>query len=827
MDRKLLNRFLLVVGCLLFAAYYIYPVYPLSLAATARKHLTKSDPKIEAILDKAAQAPIPKQWEIIKGEVADQNIDLRPHFSGIRLPTRIESDEQANRAILNYLQRESLPKITLGLDLQGGTSFLVRLDTKDLPQQQLETVQQQAIEILRKRIDRFGVSEPIIQPVGKDRINIQIPGLSEDRRADAKTQIEKVARLEFRLVHPESAQFIAQNKIPPGYEKKFEREYDEDTKKFVNRAVLVTIRSELTGKSLKNAYVSRDELGQFAIGFELDSAGAERFAKLTREHIGEQLAIVLDGEVKSAPAIRSEIPSGRGEITGGRGGFSPEEAFELTGVLNNPLETPVEILQVQSVEPSLGADSIASGIKAGILSLILVAMFMGIYYLRAGWITVVALMFNMILLIGVLATFQFTLTLPGIAGLVLTIGVAVDANVLIYERIRENLINGQDLRIAVREGFDKAFWTIIDANMTTLITALVLAWFGTGPVQGFGIVLSVGVCTTVFSALVVTRLLFDFFIYKTGWEKMTMLSFIGNTNINFLRWRWPTAALSAALILAGVFVTYQKGSDALGVDFVGGDALTLSYKQKVDVSQIRDALEANVSKDNTIQYQSGDQLQIKTEFGKGEKSYEVLAKTFPQAGFAKEQLERVGPTVGRELTQTALISLAVAALGIMIYVSARFEFAYAVGALVALLHDVLITLALYIISGRELTLTAIGALLTVGGYSLNDTIVVFDRIREEVRNKGDRMNFADLINLSVNRVLGRTILTSLTTLLACACLLIFATGVINDFAFIMVVGVLAGTYSSVYIAAPILLFWHPSHLKPQENVTATHAEIRA
>ena len=605
-----------------------------------------------------------------------------------------------------------------------------------------------------------------------------------------------------------------------------ERDFDDVTKKYVNRPILVTARSELTGKSLKQAYVSRDELGQYAIGFELDSAGAKRFAQLTREHIGEQLAIVLDGEVKSAPSIRGEIPSGHGEITGGRGGFSPEEAFELTGVLNNPLETPVEILQVQSVEPSLGADSIESGIKAGILSLVLVAIFMGVYYLRAGWIAVISLVFNMILLIGVLATFNFTLTLPGIAGLVLTIGVAVDANVLIYERIRENLINGQDLRLSVREGFDKAFWTIIDANMTTLITALVLAWFGSGPVQGFGIVLSVGVCTTVFSALVVTRLMFDFLIYKTGWETMTMLSFIGSTNINFLRWRWPTAALSVALIVAGVFVTYQKGNDALGVDFVGGDALTLSYKQKVDVAKVRDALEADVSKDNTIQYQSGDQLQIKTEFEKGEKAYEVLTRTFPEAGFAKEQLERVGPTVGRELTRTALISLAVAALGIMIYVSARFEFAYAVGALVALLHDVLITLALCIMSGRELTLTAIGALLTVGGYSLNDTIVVFDRIREEVRNKGDRMNFADIINLSVNRVLGRTLLTSLTTLLACACLLIFASGVINDFAFIMVVGVIAGTYSSVYIAAPILLFWHPSHLKPQENVTATQAEIR-
>jgi len=826
MDRKLLNRFLLVVGCLLFAAYYIYPPYPLALADIARKNLTQSDSKLDAILNKAAAAPIPKQWEIITGAVADEGIDLRPFFAKIRLPQRINTQEEANRAILAYLQREASPKITLGLDLQGGTSFLVKLDTKDIPEQQLETVQNQAIEILRKRIDRFGVSEPIIQPVGRDRINIQIPGLSEDRRLDAKNQIEKVARLEFRLVHPQSEQFIAQNNIPPGYEKRFEREFDETEKKYVNRPLLVTARSELTGSSLKQAYVTRDQVGQYAIGFELDTEGGKRFAQLTREHINERLAILLDGEIKSAPSIIGEIPNGHGTITGGRGGFSPEEAFELTGVLNNPLETPVEILQVQSVEPSLGADSIASGIRAGLVSVVLVALFMAIYYLRAGLIADVALCFNIVVIIGVLATFHFTLTLPGLAGLVLTIGIAVDANVLVYERIREQLNNGQDLRLAVREGFGHALGTIIDANMTTLITALVLTWTGSGPVQGFGVVLSVGICTSVFSALVVTRLIFDFFLYRTNWQTLRMLSFIGRTQFNFLRWRWPAAALSLALIAAGAFTTFQKGESVLGVDFAGGDALTISYKEKIDVAQLRRALEEGGSKDNTIQYQSNDQLYIKTQYDKGERAFEMLKTAFPGAGFVNERVERVGPTVGEELTQTALISLAIASLGIMIYISARFEFAYAVGALVALLHDVLITLGVFIMLGRELTLPALGALLTIGGYSLNDTVVVFDRIREEVRIRGDRMNFAEIINLSVNNVLGRTILTSLTTLIASGCLLVFGGGVINDFALILVVGVITGTYSSVYIAAPILLFWHPSHLKPQENVTATQAEVR-
>jgi SecD/SecF fusion protein len=369
---------------------------------------------------------------------------------------------------------------------------------------------------------------------------------------------------------------------------------------------------------------------------------------------------------------------------------------------------------------------------------------------------------------------------------------------------------GQDLRLAVREGFGKAFGTIIDANMTTLITALVLTWTGSGPVQGFGVVLSVGICTSVFCALVVTRFILDICIYKLGWEKLTMLSIIGDTSIDFLRWRWPAAAVSIAIVAAGLFSMVHKGQNFLGVDFIGGDALTMSYKQRVDVAQLRDALEKSGSKDNTIQYQSNNQLFVKTQYEKGEHAIQTLQQAFPAAGFSAERVDRVGPTVGWELTKTAIWSLALASIGILIYISARFEFAYAVGAVVALLHDVLITLGVFVLAGRELTLPAIGALLTIGGYSLNDTVVVFDRIREEVQLKGDRLDFARIINLSVNRVL-----------------LIFGGGVINDFAFILVVGVITGTYSSVFIAAPILLFWHPSHLKPQTSVTATQAELRA
>ena len=711
--------------------------------------------------------------------------------------------------------------ITLGLDLKGGTSYTLELDLGKLESYRHKQAVEKAIEILRKRVDRFGLSEPVIQPAGDNRIIVQIPGLGEADKASARSQLERVAYLELRLVHPQNAAELARMQAthagpPPGYQL-CTMTSRRAGKTEMEEKILVKIKPELTGKHLSRAAAMNSPSG-YEVAFELNGPGAEIFRRVTRANIGNRLAIVLDKKLISAPVIQSEIGA-RGQITGD---FDFREATDLANSLENPLETPLKVVEERGVDPSLGADSVRSGVLAGIVGLSTVVVFMAIYYLRAGLIANLALCVNIVLLLSVLAIFKFTLTLPGVAGIILTVGIAVDANVLIFERIREELRKGKPLAIAVNAGFDRAFSTIIDANMTTLITALVLSWLGTGPIQGFGYTLSAGVCTSVFSAVVVSRLVMDAWLRWAKPLKLTMLSMVIDTKINFLGFKLPAFILSGALVLGGVFVGWKKGNDIYGVDFTGGDSLTLRSVQHEDVANLRRVLEESGFREASLQYQrevqgTGEVLVLRVPFEQGERAQKVLTEAFPKAGFSQVKLDKVGGMVGKELQYKALLGLGVAAVCILIYITARFEFAYAVGAVFSLLHDAAICLAFLFFTDRQLSLPVIGALLTIAGYSLNDTVVVFDRIREEFRLRGQTLNFTQLINLSVNETLSRTLLTSLTTLIAALALYLFGGGVINDFAFVLVVGVLTGTYSSVFIASPILLLWHPSKLAPQEE----------
>ncbi len=712
-------------------------------------------------------------------------------------------------------------QITLGLDLQGGTAYTLKLDLSQIESYQRESARSKAMEVLRKRLDASGLGEIVIQPVGVDRIRVEIPGLSQEKKTSTREQLQRVAYLEFRMVHPRNEEEILKMTSPKasppaGYqlmlleEKKRKSGVSEEK-------LLIKVKPELVGKQIIRA-VAMQNPGGYEVSFELSSDGGEIFRKVTRENIGHRLAIVLDGKLISAPTINGEIGA-HGQITGN---FDYVEASDLASALENPLDTPVQVIEERGVDPTLGADSVKSGITAGVIGLSLVVLFMAVYYLRAGLVANVALLVNIVLLFGALVIFKFTLTLPGIAGIILTVGIAVDANVLIYERIREELRKGKPLVAAIDAGFDRAFGTIIDANVTTLITALVLAKLGTGPVQGFGYTLSVGIITSVFSAVFVSRLMFDTMMRYAPFEKMTMLSMVKQTNFNFLGFKWPAIAISGALIIAGALVAYHQGDEKYGIDFKGGDSLTLKFSQRVDVSSLRKVMDEAGMKEGTIQYENDIQggneaLQIKVPFEQGEKVDALLKKSFPQAGFKQIALDKVGGTVGRELQWTAITGLFWATVGILIYITIRFEFAYAVGAIIALLHDVLICLAFYFFTGGQLSLTVVGALLTIAGYSLNDTIVVFDRIREEFKLKGEKFGFINLINLSVNETLSRTLLTSLTTFIASLSLFVFGGGVIHDFAFILVVGVITGTYSSVFIASPVLLLWHPSKLAPTQD----------
>ena len=698
-------------------------------------------------------------------------------------------------------------KIRLGLDLQGGTSFLLRLVGED-GAEITPTTLDQAIEVIRKRVDQFGVSEPVIAAQGRDRILVQIPGLDTQQLAQTKEQLQRVAKLEFALVHPQSDSVLAQvdagqGVLPPGYVVKEYSEVIEGKDQTVR--LLVKQRPDLTGDRVTAANPFYDVQG-YGVAMKLDGEGGKMFGDLTTAHVGNRLAIMLDGEVQSAPSIRQPIYGGEAVITGR---FSDEEARNLASVLENPLKTPVEIEETRSVSASLGADSIRSGIGAGLLGLALTLLFVVLYYRLAGLVACLALAVNLILLFGAMCMFNFVLTLPGIAGIILTIGMAIDANVLIYERLREEMAAGKSLGAAVGAAYDKAFSAIFDANLTTLITSAILFWQATGPVKGFAITLTLGIIASMFSALLFTRTCFGYMLDKFGLQKLHMLNWIPAHKIDFLGKRHLALALSLIVLLGSMGYFAWRGEKNFGVDFTGGDLVVLGAKENVPLADLRRSVEAANLGETTLQIAAEDGrelITVQSKFGTADAVVAKLQQDFPQAGLTIEQTDTVGPRIGKELAGRSLFALALGLLGILIYVTVRFEFSFALGALVALLHDVIITIGIFSLLGREISMVMVGAVLTIAGYSINDTIVVFDRVREGLRS-GRRGTVAQIMNECINETLGRTILTGGTTLLATAALFFLGGPVLSDFALAILIGILVGTYSSIFVAAPIVLWW--------------------
>jgi SecD/SecF fusion protein len=741
-----------------------------------------------------------------------------------------KADAEPTQGILNRLQKKASGKIKLGLDLQGGIQFLVSLDTNKMavaedpapPAGTNATVRvtdadrtravSQAVEVLRKRVDRFGVAEPVIQPLGQNRIMIQLPGLSESRKADAVEQISKAAYLEFRVVHPDSDRMLKQGTMEPGYEMLKEKRRDAAGNPALYQYVVQKRPAlGLTGKYVKAAYPSRDPVtGKPEIHFEFNSRGADLFGQLTTQHSGNLMAIVLDGELQSAPRINEPILGGNVRITGD---FTWDEANNLASVLENPLETPVKIDEVREVDPSLGKDSIEAGIRSAVIGTIAVALFMVVYYHRAGVIADIAMVLNLVILMGVMCSVGTTLTLPGIAGIVLTVGMAVDANVLIYERLREEMAAGKSMRGALSAAYSKAFGTIFDSHTTTLISGVILIFFGTGPVKGFGVTLTIGVALSLFTALFVTRIIFDWLLARNWLNTISMLHLIKKPKIDFMRLAKPAFIATWTVIAIGMgYGIFVRGSSVMGVDFAGGDALTLRFSQKVEAEAIRQTLAKADVGEPQIQYQKGladqkENLQILTKFGSGDKVLSALTNQFKSAGFQVAGRDQVGPTVGIEIQKSAIIASFLSLFGILIYVAFRYEFSFSVGAVLAVIHDVLMTIGIFFVSGRQLSAPMVAAVLTIIGFSINDTIVIFDRIREDLK-LGVRGTFKEVMNQALNQTLSRTIITSGTVFLATLSLYLFGGGVINDFAFTFLVGILTGTYSSIYIASALVLWWH-------------------
>jgi SecD/SecF fusion protein len=704
-------------------------------------------------------------------------------------------------------------KIHYGLDLQGGSSFLIRLvppkDENGKPRAITSDMQQQAVEVIRRRVDQFGVSEPIITTQGSDRILVQIPGLDTARIDAAREQLQRVAKLEFRLVNPESSKLVpliesGQTFTPPGYEILNGKSASGSPQKY-----LVKKKSEVGGDKVTRAQARFEQRG-YEVDLSFNAEGGKIFQRVTSQNIGNQLAIVLDGEVQSAPTIQTEISNNSASITGN---FTAQEAQDLASALQNPLQTPVVIDETRSVSATLGQDSISRGLASGLAGLAATLIFVLIYYRTAGAVALIGLAVNGILLFGAMSLFGFVLTLPGIAGVILTIGMAIDANVLIYERLREEMGAGKSLKASIDTAYRKAFSAIFDANLTTLLKVVILFWLGSGPVKGFAITLTLGIIASMFSALLVTRNIFSWLLHFNLMKRISMLHLISSKHFDFLgKWKLSVICSLILLIISGVAFAL-RGPSMFNLDFTGGDSLVLRSDRPISEAQVRGQLEkvglgsVVIQQETSVRNQQTVHLiSIRAPYGTGQKILGDLKTATETSGLVIENSETVGPVMGAQLATTSLFALGIAFLGVMIYVAIRFEFSFSVGTIVAMIHDLIITLGIFVLTGRQFSLVTIGAILTVAGYSINDKIVVFDRIREGLHS-GRRGTIRSLMNDSINETLSRTVLTSGVTLICMLSLWIFGGPVLDDFAFTNVVGVIIGTYSSIFIAAPIVLWW--------------------
>jgi SecD/SecF fusion protein len=792
-------------------------------------------------------------------------------------------------------QRENLKQraLNLGLDLQGGMYIVLEVNPENLSSDARIDAVDRVREIIANRVDQFGVTEPLIHRQGDWRLVVELPGVQNVERA--KALIGKTARLEFKILKSDADRISAIKKMDAylattdtaqlpdwmpnkiantkpvlsdyiviqGADILVEEQNVSTVRALLERPdvqkrlpsdgqflwgakletmyqksrVLYFVKShtEMTGEVLANAHVTTGHefgnVGQSVVNFTTTSEGVRIFSRITGNHVGERLAIILDDQVYSAPAIRSKIGQGSGII---EGMGNVEEAQDLAIVLRaGTLPADVQIIEDRTVGPSLGNDAIAQGKNAATVGLLLVIIFMVLYYNFAGLIASGALLLNLALILATLTAFHGTLTLPGIAGIVLTIGMAVDANVLIFERIKEELRAGHTVYKAIRNGYTRAFLTIVDANITTAISGIVLYQFGTGPIKGFAITLIIGLISSMFTAIFVTRTLFDILLKndRLSPQFVGQLTLVKTIGIDFLRHRKSAYALSSLVIIAGLFATISKGGYHLGIDFSGGTLLELHFDHPVFVGDVRQALTSvniggksvDLSNSEIKLFGNPHDILIRVKSDAEHTDIANAVKTTLQSQFASHitnestflrRQEAVGPKIGSELKQAAILAMIMSMLLIVLYIWWRFkEISLGIGAVIALVHDVLVTLGAFALTDREISMAIVAALLTIVGYSLNDTIVIYDRIREN-REKEPFERLDVRINKSINECLSRTIITSLTTLLTVVALLLLGGAVLHDFAFALFVGIIAGTYSTFFVATPFVLEWTQHTIKP-------------
>jgi len=663
----------------------------------------------------------------------------------------------------------------------------------------------QSIEVVRRRIDELGTTEPLIQRQGTDRIVVQVPGLQDPQRL--KAILNKTAKLTFHLVDTTMSAQDALNSRPPANS---EIVYSNDDPPV---PYLIQKRAMLTGENLVDSQPGfNQQNNEPIVSFKFDSTGAQKFARITQEHVGEPFAVVLDNAVITAPNINEPILGGQGQISGH---FTVQSANDLAVLLRaGALPATLTVIEERTVGPGLGADSIHAGFIASLVGLLAVICFMTFFYGTLGVIANIAMLINVAMIFAILSLLGATLTLPGIAGIVLTIGQTVDSNVLFYERFREEVKQGRPIVQAMEAGFQKAFGTIIDANITHLISAIVLFYMGSGPVRGFAITLCIGIVTTVFTAYTISRLLISIWLRRTRPKtlpKGVRTAFFDFAQIKFMRLKNITFAGSAALAIASVIGFATLGLN-LGIDFTGGSVIEMRAKNgTADLSDIRERLNRlNLPGVQVQGFGDPSNVAIRVQTQEGGENADQSAATKVLNELSKDydsrRKETVGPSVSGELATTGVIGVGLSLLAIMVWIWFRFEWQFAVGAIVATLHDLLLTVGFFVFTRVEFDITSIAAVLTIIGYSLNDTVVVYDRMRENLR-RYKKMPLPLLIDTSINSTLSRTILTSMTTMIAILALVLFGGEIIRGFTVAMLFGVAVGTFSSIYIAAPVLILF--------------------
>jgi SecD/SecF fusion protein len=684
------------------------------------------------------------------------------------------------------IKADAPPLINLGLDLQGGLRVVLGADPDDIRNptpDQMERVR----TIIENRVNGIGVAEPIVQVQGNRQVVLEYPGLSQAQQATILKLIGQAAKLEFRIVKDESA-----------------GKADEVM------TVADLLPAGATGEDISDAQAGFDQFGRPQVSMQFNAAGAQKMSTLTGNNIGKRMAIVLDERVITAPTIQGRIAD-QGEITSIT---SAEEASEIALVLRSG-SLPFGLIrdEVRAVGPTLGQDAIRAGITASLIGVATVFLLLfGYYGLWFGSIAALGLIFSGLVVMGIFAGLGVTLTLPGIAGLVLTIGAAVDGNVISFERIKEEMRTGAGIKKSIRSGFEHSFSAIFDSNFANLLAAFALYTYSTGAVRGFAVTLAVGVVVTVFSNVIVSRWLLEMLASVRNFSARTWFQ---TPHIDFIRLgRYITFASLAVAVLGGVIIGL-KGFN-WGVEFTSGTALTLRTEAGVRAEQVRSAVGGANVEDVT---ESGSTIVETVTPGITGKDFTIRVKELDAdetiaLTTALEKLpggnvtatDTIGPVVGQSLRSATVMAVAVAMGLTLVYIAFRFDITFGISLVLAMAHDIAIVLGLVSLLGREFSLITVSAVLTLVGFSLNDSVIVSDRIRENLKLMRGK-SYADIVNTSINQTLSRTLMTSMAALLPLIALLIFGGPVLRDFAIVVVVGFIIGTYSSIAIVSPMIVYF--------------------